>query len=824
MVEQTLDKDQIALLQLRLLIEPRSWEAALQLGELLERLGARVEAMAHYALAIGALETTEGGLELAEALGRVLNLDEENVPARIKLAETLGGLERPAEAVAELETAALLLERQGRVEEYIQVVERLLYFDSSKVELAKQLARAYLSQGAYAAALAKLQLCIREAPDDVETLLLVGKAFFELGQVEEAVVVLGEVEDPSAAKEEITEELEELRRSVRSARVDPQSPDGASDGSSRSPPSSSSTPSGSEDSKEKLRALYFEAYLNGKESGSMSLDVPNLIEGAPATSMELVGEDEGNEPSWVDLGPLSSELELILGEAKLSLRNNLVQRALELLERGSGMLGRRSQNEALESAESAGAQWLAADLVQDDDGSRGARRPADALPADALPPDDVPTALPTPAEAHGTEPWSDRLPLENPLFDLPRARPQEGLASASLEGSSVSNPSPQPRLHEASAPLLDLLRSTPAPLFAEPGPASPPRELSSISTELERHAWKPPPAEASTPLFDLLRFTPAPLFAETEPSPPSTTPPARELPTSETVDLDTPGHSTCDIQRTAESFRDAAPSPPPHVEGETPTQAFSFNEGEETLVRDRRRRSPHSQRVLKAMEAALTELGDGGPTASGSESPRSLPRDRWPSSTSSQADKDALRKAAKLAAETRSRTLAKRSEDADFVHRRRTAGLPDVPSPYYLEVFRTFSDRYLYIPAALLRHLGYLWASWSLGLRSLILLLGVSVAISLACLSGYLVGISSTHPTSTRVLPPSNLAADGGDAAVQEGEPSVGSARRTPARSLPARRKAPRGVRKRKAPSPKPSSPGRTNGRSRREPKVRDKT
>ncbi|MEL6184935.1 MAG: hypothetical protein AAFU79_09950, partial [Myxococcota bacterium] len=175
MVEQTLDKDQIALLQLRLLIEPRSWEAALQLGELLERLGARVEAMAHYALAIGALETTEGGLELAEALGRVLNLDEENVPARIKLAETLGGLERPAEAVAELETAALLLERQGRVEEYIQVVERLLYFDSSKVELAKQLARAYLSQGAYAAALAKLQLCIREAPDDVETLLLVGK-------------------------------------------------------------------------------------------------------------------------------------------------------------------------------------------------------------------------------------------------------------------------------------------------------------------------------------------------------------------------------------------------------------------------------------------------------------------------------------------------------------------------------------------------------------------------------------------------------------------------------------------------------------------------
>jgi tetratricopeptide (TPR) repeat protein len=126
-------------------------------------------------------------------LGKMVELDPEHIPVRIKYAEALSRAGRTQEAANEFEQGALLLKDQGRLDDYVKVAERLLYHRSNDVRVAKELAETYITRRDPKRALAKLQICFKADPRDVSTLSLLAEAFLMLSQTDKAISVYREV-------------------------------------------------------------------------------------------------------------------------------------------------------------------------------------------------------------------------------------------------------------------------------------------------------------------------------------------------------------------------------------------------------------------------------------------------------------------------------------------------------------------------------------------------------------------------------------------------------------------------------------------------------
>lgn len=132
-------------------------------------------------------------VDAEKALRRVCDLDPANLPARVRLAETLSKLDKAEGAADEFETGARLLYEQERFEDYAKVAERLLYHSQHRVHVARQLAEVYLKLDEPKRALAKLQVAFRVNPQEPTTLALLSDAFEALGQTSKTVSVLLEL-------------------------------------------------------------------------------------------------------------------------------------------------------------------------------------------------------------------------------------------------------------------------------------------------------------------------------------------------------------------------------------------------------------------------------------------------------------------------------------------------------------------------------------------------------------------------------------------------------------------------------------------------------
>ncbi len=157
-------------------------EALMQLAELYEHLGLASEARQQYLLAESVLQES-GNADAALALmQKQVELDPDNVAHRIKLAEAYSSQDNVPAATRQFAAAAEVLRRQNREDDFVKVAERLVYHDPNRPEILKDLARLYLSRGDAKRALAKLQLCFRSHPKDIDTLELLAQAFSELRQ------------------------------------------------------------------------------------------------------------------------------------------------------------------------------------------------------------------------------------------------------------------------------------------------------------------------------------------------------------------------------------------------------------------------------------------------------------------------------------------------------------------------------------------------------------------------------------------------------------------------------------------------------------------
>ena len=183
----------IAVYKQILKLDPSRLEAQVHLGEMYEQLQLISDAMTVFEDVSNGFMRAGDTDEALRMLGKMVELDPEHIPVRIKYAEALSRAGRTQEAADEFEQGAQLLKDQGRLDDYIKVAERLLYHRSNDVRIAKQLAETYIERRDPKRGLAKLQICFKADPRDVSTLSLLAEAFLMLQQTDKAISVYREV-------------------------------------------------------------------------------------------------------------------------------------------------------------------------------------------------------------------------------------------------------------------------------------------------------------------------------------------------------------------------------------------------------------------------------------------------------------------------------------------------------------------------------------------------------------------------------------------------------------------------------------------------------
>lgn len=165
----------------------------LRLAQLYQQLGLIGDATAQYQIVVDHHDQSGQTREALSVLRRLVDLDPDNVASRVKLGELYARERLVTEAIGELRRAAVHLERGGRRDDAVRVLERMGQIDPSDTSIALELARHYLDRGDTRRALARLQVCFRAKPTDVETLTLLARAFTNLGQTAKTVSVYREL-------------------------------------------------------------------------------------------------------------------------------------------------------------------------------------------------------------------------------------------------------------------------------------------------------------------------------------------------------------------------------------------------------------------------------------------------------------------------------------------------------------------------------------------------------------------------------------------------------------------------------------------------------
>ena len=164
-----------------------------RLAALYQQLGLLSDAMSQYQFMAAAYEKAGDGAKLTDVLKRMVELDPDNIASSIKLGELYARAGQAHPALECFRRAAAYLKKHNRADEYLKVSERLAALSPEDLDLTRELANIYLAKGDTKRALAKLQLCFKADPKDVETLQLLALAFRDLGQSSKTLSVYKEL-------------------------------------------------------------------------------------------------------------------------------------------------------------------------------------------------------------------------------------------------------------------------------------------------------------------------------------------------------------------------------------------------------------------------------------------------------------------------------------------------------------------------------------------------------------------------------------------------------------------------------------------------------
>ncbi len=174
-------------------IAPEDPVLCTDLGEAYYRLGRLKDAVRVFHKAQRIYKRDGNEAAQRDILERMVRIDPEDVGLRIQLAERSEKDGQREQALELFREAATQLREEGRVDEYVQVLERIIYLDPNRLDMRKEVVRNYLGRGDEKHALKHLQYCFKVAPQDIETLELLGSTFHRLGSTEKSLLVYGEL-------------------------------------------------------------------------------------------------------------------------------------------------------------------------------------------------------------------------------------------------------------------------------------------------------------------------------------------------------------------------------------------------------------------------------------------------------------------------------------------------------------------------------------------------------------------------------------------------------------------------------------------------------
>ncbi len=193
-----------------------------KLAELHQQLQLMGEAMAFYQVVANHWDKQGDTHRSLGVLRKMVDLDPDNIPSRVKLADLYVREGLNDEAAQEFAKAAEHLKRNNRTDDYLRVAERLSALQPDNLNLARELAEAWLQRNDQKRALAKLQICFKADNRDIETLRLLAVAFQGLGQMSKTISVYKELAHAYADKN-YHDEAEQTWRQVE--QLDPNDPD-----------------------------------------------------------------------------------------------------------------------------------------------------------------------------------------------------------------------------------------------------------------------------------------------------------------------------------------------------------------------------------------------------------------------------------------------------------------------------------------------------------------------------------------------------------------------------------------------------------------------
>jgi len=180
----------VAVYKQALRLDPEDPELHRNVGEAYHRLGRLKDAAQALRRAQKRYKEQGERGEQVEVLEELVRLDPEDVGLRIQLAETYAKQNRDDDALEYFREAADMLEEEGRLDDYAQVAERIVYFDPDDIEVRKNAIDIYIERDDHKRALKHLQVCFNNAPEDEETLRQLGETFMRLDRTDKAALVL----------------------------------------------------------------------------------------------------------------------------------------------------------------------------------------------------------------------------------------------------------------------------------------------------------------------------------------------------------------------------------------------------------------------------------------------------------------------------------------------------------------------------------------------------------------------------------------------------------------------------------------------------------
>lgn len=212
----------VALYKQVLKLDPSLMDINIKLAELHQQLQLMGEAMAYYQIVANHWDKQGDARKSLDVLRKMVDLDPDNVASRVKLADLYVREGLNDEAAGEFNKAAEHLKRNNRTDDYLRVAERLSALQPDNLQLAKELAEAYLQKNDQKRALAKLQICFKADNRDIETLRLLAVAFQGLGQMSKTISVYKELARAYEDKS-FNDDAEQVWAQVE--QLDPQDPD-----------------------------------------------------------------------------------------------------------------------------------------------------------------------------------------------------------------------------------------------------------------------------------------------------------------------------------------------------------------------------------------------------------------------------------------------------------------------------------------------------------------------------------------------------------------------------------------------------------------------